>query len=104
MYAVIETGGKQYRVSQGQLLKIETLPVEEGQTVEFDKILLVADEAGQKIGTPYVAGGKVTASVVQHGRHPKIRIIKMRRRKHYRRQAGHRQDFVEIRIDHIQAA
>lgn len=103
MYAVIISGGKQYRVSEGQMLKVEKLPVESGQKIEFDKILMVSNESGLKIGAPYVAG-KVTADVVGHGRAKKIRVIKFRRRKHYRRQAGHRQDFTELKITGIQAA
>ena len=103
MYAVIQTGGKQYRVKQGDVLKIETLPVEAGQEIEFDKVLMVQGDDGIKVGKPYVEGGKVTATVRAHGRHPKIRIIKFRRRKHYMRRAGHRQNYIEVQITGISA-
>lgn len=101
MYAVIRTGGKQYRVKEGDRLKIETLAAEAGQEVEFDQVLMVQSDEGTKVGRPYVEGGKVTATVESHGRHPKIRIIKFRRRKHYMRQAGHRQNYTEVRITGI---
>jgi len=103
MYAVIETGGKQYRVEQGSSLKVEKLCVEAGAAIEFDKVLLVQSDAGVKVGAPYLAGGKVTATVLSQGRHKKIHIIKFRRRKHYMRRAGHRQYFTEVRIDGISA-
>lgn len=103
MYAVIETGGKQHRVKQGEVLKVEKLEVPTGNSVEFDRVLLVGEGESVKVGAPLVAGGKVTAEVVSHGRGDKITIIKMRRRKHYRRQAGHRQWFTEIRITGISA-
>ena len=103
MYAVIETGGKQYRVEQGSSLKVEKLCVEPGAAIEFDKVLLVQSDAGVKVGAPYLAGGKVSATVVSQGRHKKVHIIKFRRRKHYMRRAGHRQYFTEVRIDGISA-
>ncbi|CAL1240538.1 50S ribosomal protein L21 [Candidatus Methylocalor cossyra] len=103
MYAVIMTGGKQYRVQQGQVLKIETLPTEVGQQVEFDRVLLVQSDAGLKVGQPFLEGGKVTATVKGHGRHPKIKIIKFRRRKHHMKRAGHRQNYTEIQITGISA-
>jgi large subunit ribosomal protein L21 len=103
MYAVIHTGGKQYRVKPGELLKVETLVAEEGQEVEFDKVLLVQTDSGIKVGKPYLEGGKVTATVTQHGRHPKIKILKFRRRKHHMKQAGHRQNFTEVKITGITA-
>lgn len=103
MYAVIHTGGKQYRVKPGELLKIETLVAEAGQEVAFDKVLLVQTDSGIKVGKPYIEGGKVTATVVQHGRHPKIKILKFRRRKHHMKQAGHRQNFTEVKITGINA-
>jgi large subunit ribosomal protein L21 len=103
MYAVIETGGKQYRVEQGSSLKVEKLCVEAGASIEFDKVLLVQSDAGTKVGAPYLPGGKVTATVTAQGRHKKIHIIKFRRRKHYMRRAGHRQYFTEVRIDGISA-
>jgi large subunit ribosomal protein L21 len=102
MYAVIETGGKQYRVSEGQLIKLEKLPVEIGKKVEFEKVLLVSNDNGLKIGAPYVSGSKVVADVVDQGRQHKIKVIKFRRRKHYRRQMGHRQYFTQVKIVSIQ--
>lgn len=101
MYAVIESGGKQHRVVSGELLKLEKLEAEEGGKINFDKVLMIGDGADCQIGTPYVKGGKVAAEVVAHGRHDKIRIFKLRRRKHYRRQAGHRQWFTEVKIGKI---
>ena len=103
MYAVIQTGGKQYRVQPGEVLKIETLLADEGQEVEFDKVLMVQTDGGTRVGQPYVEGGKVTATVTSHGRHPKVRILKFRRRKHHMKQAGHRQNFTEIKITGISA-
>lgn len=103
MYAVIVTGGKQYRVEPGSSLKVEKLGLDEGATVEFDKVLLVQSDSGVKVGKPYLDGGKVSATVVSNGRHKKIHIIKFRRRKHYMRRAGHRQYFTEVRIDGISA-
>ena len=103
MYAVIKTGGKQYRVSEGQTLKIEKLEAEKGASVEFDQVLMVADGDNVKIGSPMVAGGKVTAEVTDQGRHAKIKIVKFRRRKHHRKQMGHRQWFTEVKITGIKA-
>lgn len=104
MYAVIETGGKQYRVAQGDTIKVEKLEAADGSAVEFDKVLMVGkDEADVVIGTPYVSGGKVTATVKSQGRHDKIEIIKMRRRKHFRKRAGHRQAYTELEITGISA-
>ena len=103
MYAVIHTGGKQYRVKPGELLKIETLTAETGQEITFDKVLLVQTDSGLKIGKPYLDGGKVTATVTAHGRHPKVKIVKFRRRKHHMKQAGHRQNFTEVKITGISA-
>lgn len=101
MYAVIESGGKQHRVEPGEVLKLEKLDAEAGATVDFDKVMLIGDASELKVGTPYVEGGKVSAEVVSHGRHDKVTIIKMRRRKHYRRQAGHRQWFTQVKITDI---
>ncbi len=101
MYAVIVSGGKQHRVSEGDVLRVESLPVEEGATVELDKVLMIADGDDIKIGTPYVEGGKVTATVKAHGRGKKIKIIKFRRRKHSRKQMGHRQNYTELQITGI---
>jgi large subunit ribosomal protein L21 len=101
MYAVIKTGGKQYRVTEGQTLRVEKLPVEAGGQVELTEVLMVANGDDIKIGAPFLAGGKVTATVQAHGRGDKIRIIKFRRRKHYRRTQGHRQDYTELKITGI---
>lgn len=103
MYAVIFTGGKQYRVKPGELLKVETLIAEAGQEIQFDKVLMVQTDSGIKIGKPYLEGGKVTATVTAHGRHPKVKIMKFRRRKHHMKQAGHRQNFTEVKITGISA-
>jgi len=102
MYAVIESGGKQHRVIEGETLKLEKIEVATGETVEFDKVLMVGGDT-IKIGTPLLAGSKVTAEVVAHGRHKKIKIIKFNRRKHYRRETGHRQWFTEVKITGIKA-
>ena len=101
MYAVIESGGKQHRVALGETLKLEKLDVPEGETVDFDKVMMIGEGSDINIGSPFVDGGKVTAEVLAHGRGAKINIIKMRRRKHCRRQAGHRQWFTEVKIKEI---
>ncbi len=98
MYAVIKTGGKQYRVSAGDKLNVETLPVTVGGDVAFDQVLMLTDGDKTEIGTPFLPGVTVTARVVEHGRGEKIRIVKFRRRKHYRRQAGHRQNYTRVEI------
>ncbi|MGF1697328.1 50S ribosomal protein L21 [Vibrio kyushuensis] len=103
MYAVFQSGGKQHRVSEGQTLRLEKLDVETGATVEFDKVLLVANGEEIAVGAPLVEGGKVTAEVVQHGRGDKIKIVKFRRRKHSRKEQGHRQWFTEVKITGINA-
>ena len=103
MYAVIKTGGKQYRVNQGDKLKIEKIAVDVGANVVLDQILTVVDGDNVTIGSPIVRGASVTATVVSHGRHDKVTIFKMRRRKHYRKSQGHRQSFTEIQIDKISA-
>jgi large subunit ribosomal protein L21 len=103
MYAVIESGGKQHRVTKGELLKLELLDAEPGATVEFDRVLLVADGGDVKIGAPVVEGGKVTAEVVTHGRGDKVIIIKFHRRKHHRKQMGHRQWYTQVKITDISA-
>ncbi len=103
MYAVIVTGGKQYKVAEGEFLKIEKLDVATGESVSFDKVLLVGNGDDVKIGAPVVEGAKVTAEVINQGRHDKIRIIKFRRRKHHMKRQGHRQWFTEIKITGIQA-
>lgn len=101
MYAVIKSGGKQHRVEPGEVLQLEKLDVAEGDTVDFDEVMLIGEGEDVQIGTPYVEGGKVTAEVLGHGRSDKVNIIKMRRRKHYRRQAGHRQHYTEVKIKEI---
>ena len=101
MYAVIKSGGKQHRVEAGEVLRLEKLDASEGETINFDKVMMIGEGENIQIGTPFVDGGAVTAEVVGHGRGEKITIIKMRRRKHYRRQAGHRQSFTEIKIKEI---
>ncbi len=103
MYAVIKTGGKQYRVAEGQKLKVEKLPADEGSVVEFDQVLLMANDGQVTLGAPYIAGGKVTATVNNHGRADKIEVVKFRRRKHHRKQMGHRQHYTEVQITGIQA-
>jgi large subunit ribosomal protein L21 len=103
MYAVIVSGGKQHRVEPGELLKLEKLDVPTGDSIDFDKILLVADGEAIKVGAPYVDGGKVSAEVVAHGRADKVKIIKFRRRKHHRKQMGHRQWYTEVKITGISA-
>jgi large subunit ribosomal protein L21 len=101
MYAVIVTGGKQYRVEEGQTLKVEKIEVATGESVAIEKVLLIGNGDDVKIGAPVVAGATVTAEVVAHGRHKKVRIIKFRRRKHHMKQMGHRQWFTEIKITGI---
>ena len=103
MYAVIEAGGKQHRVVEGETLKLEKLEAATGDTLEFDRVLMVGGGDEVKVGTPVVAGSKVTAEVISHGRHKKVKIIKFNRRKHYRRETGHRQWFTEVKITGISA-
>lgn len=98
MYAVVKTGGKQYRVSAGEKLRIEQIGAEVGQEIVLDEVLLVADGDALRMGTPLVAGARVTAKVVKQGRGDKVHIFKMRRRKHYRKSQGHRQNYTEIEI------
>lgn len=103
MYAVFKSGGKQHRVAEGDVIKLEKLEVATGDKVEFDQVLMVADGEDVKVGAPLVEGGKVTAEVVAHGRGDKIRIIKFRRRKHSMKQQGHRQWFTQVKITGISA-
>jgi large subunit ribosomal protein L21 len=103
MYAVIQTGGKQYRVEEGATLKIEKLDVQSGDSVEFDKVLMVQSDGAVQVGKPFLEGGKVTATVTSQGRHKKIKIIKFKRRKHHMKQMGHRQYFTEVQITGISA-
>lgn len=104
MYAVIATGGKQYRVSEGSVLRVEKLEADAGASVEFDRVLLVGQGAEVKVGSPYVEGGKVVATVQSHGKSDKVTIVKFRRRKHYLRQGTHRQPYTEVRVTSIVGA
>jgi len=103
MYAIVATGGKQYRVKEGEKLRVEKLSAEAGETVELDKVLMVGEGDDVKIGAPYLEGAKVTATVAANGRCDKVKIVKFNRRKHYRKQMGHRQSFTEIEITGISA-
>ena len=103
MYAVIESGGKQHRVTEGEILQLEKLEAATGDKVKFDKVLMVGEGASVKIGTPYVEGGQVTAEVLKQGRGKKIHVIKFHRRKNYRKLQGHRQWFTEVKITGIKA-
>lgn len=98
MYAVIESGGKQYRVAPGDVIRVEKLDAAEGASVDLDRVLLVTDDSGTRLGTPTLAQTTVTAKVRAHGRGDKVHIFKLRRRKNYRRTAGHRQDYTELEI------
>ena len=98
MYAVVKTGGKQYRVSAGEKLRIEQIAAEVGQEIVLDEVLAVADGDNVRMGTPLVSGAKVSAKVLAHGRGDKVRIFKLKRRKHYRKSQGHRQNYTEIQI------
>ena len=98
MYAVVKTGGKQYRVSAGEKLKIERLPANVGDEIVLDQVLMVADGQAVRMGAPLLGGAKVMARVLAHGRGEKVRIFKLQRRKHYRRTQGHRQNYTEIEI------
>ena len=104
MYAVIATGGKQYRVSEGSVLRIEKLEAEAGASVEFDKILLLGEGEKVQVGSPYLSGGKVVATVQSHGKGDKKTIVKFRRRKHYLRQGTHRQPYTEVKVTSIVGA
>src|SRR5215831_2131777 len=101
MYAVIKAGGKQYKVAPGEKLKLETIAAEVGAQITLDQVLMVGDGDNVRLGQPTLVGAKVQATVVGHGRGPKVEIFKMRRRKNYRRHQGHRQAFTEIKIDGI---
>lgn len=105
MYAIIKTGGKQYRVAEGQTLKVEKLAIEPGNSVDFNEVLMVANgDDNIKIGAPYLTNVTVKAEVVDHGRGEKIKILKFKRRKHHMKRAGHRQDFTKVKIVSIQEA
>jgi large subunit ribosomal protein L21 len=101
MYAVIKTGGKQYRVAAGEKIKVEQIPAEVGTQITLDQVLMVGEGESVKIGAPLVAGASVSATVLSQGRHDKVRIFKMRRRKHYQKHQGHRQNYTELQINAI---
>ena len=103
MYAVIKTGGKQYRVTSGEKLKVEQIPADVGAEITLDQVLMVGEGEAVKIGAPMLVGATVTAKVISQGRHDKVKIFKMRRRKHYQKHQGHRQNFTEIEIGTIAA-
>ncbi|MDR5894177.1 MULTISPECIES: 50S ribosomal protein L21 [Halomonas] len=103
MYAVIKSGGKQYRVQEGQTLKLEKIEVPTGESIDFDEVLLVGSDDDVKVGAPLVEGAKVSAEIVSHGRGDKVTIIKFRRRKHSMKRQGHRQWFTEVKITGISA-
>lgn len=103
MYAIIQTGGKQYRVSEGDVIVIEKLEAQAGETVAFDEVLTVVQDGSVKIGQPVVAGAKVTGTVVEHGKGKKIRIFKYKSKANYRKRQGHRQPFTKVTIEKIEA-
>ncbi len=103
MYAVVKTGGKQYRVAAGEKLKVEQIPADIGAEVVLDQVLMVGEGEGVKLGQPLLSGASVKATVLSQGRGDKVRIFKMRRRKHYQKRQGHRQNYTELRIDSISA-
>ena len=98
MHAIIKTGGKQYRVAEGQKLRIESLPANAGDAVELNEVLMITDAGQLWVGNPFLTGAKVLATVLANGRGPKIRIVKFKRRKHHRKQMGHRQNFTQVEI------
>ena len=102
-YAVIQTGGKQYRVAAGEKLKVEQIPADVGAQVILDQVLMVGEGDSVRLGQPTLAGASVKATVVSHGRGEKVKIFKMRRRKHYQKHQGHRQGYTELKIDAIDA-
>ena len=101
MYAIIKTGGKQYRVQSGAQLRVEALPADVGAAVSFDQVLLVGEGDAVTVGAPFISGAAVKATVVSHGRGEKVHIFKMRRRKHFQKSQGNRQSYTEVRIDDI---
>ena len=103
MYAVIKTGGKQYKVAVGEKIKVEQIAADVGQEIVIDQVLAVGNGAELQVGTPWVAGARVLATVVAQGKHDKVRIFKMRRRKHYQRHGGHRQSYTELHIASVNA-
>ena len=104
MYAVIESGGKQYRVAPGDVIRVEKLTAEPGSAVNLDRVLLVSDDTNVRVGNPVVSGAAVQATVRAHGRADKVHIFKLRRRKHYKKSQGHRQHYTELEITGIQGA
>lgn len=104
MYAVIKTGGKQYRVSEGDRIRVETVTNGEGSSITLDEVLMVGDGSNVVVGSPLVSNASVSAKVLSHGRAKKVDIVKFRRRKHHRKQAGHRQNFTELEITGITGA
>lgn len=104
MYAVIKTGGKQYRVSEGDTLRVEKLDAEPGAAIAFDQVLMIADDENIRVGTPLIDGGRVSAEILSQGRGRKIEVLKFKRRKNYHRRHGHRQFYTEVRITGIMAA
>jgi large subunit ribosomal protein L21 len=103
MYAIIKTGGKQYRVSSGEQVRVETLPADVGAAISFDQVLVVGAGDDVRVGAPLVSGAQVKATVLGHGRGDKVKIFKLRRRKHFQKSQGHRQGYTEVRIDDIVA-
>jgi len=103
MYAVIKTGGKQYKVVAGEKIKVEQIAADVGQEIVIEQVLALGEGAELQVGAPWVAGASVKATVVAHGRHDKVRIFKMRRRKHYQKHGGHRQNFTELQISSVNA-
>ncbi len=102
MYAIVVTGGKQYRVAKDQVIRVEKIEMGEGETFNFDKVLLVGEGEQLKIGAPYLAGSKVVAQIMSHGRADKVNIIKFRRRKHHMKRQGHRQHYTDLKITSIE--
>ncbi len=103
MYAIVETGGKQYKISPGDTINVEKLPAEIGEVVSIDQVLMVSDEEKLRVGTPYLNDAEVKVKVLDHGRGKKIKVFKLKRRKQYRRTQGHRQDFTRIKVESISA-
>ena len=102
MYAVIANGGKQYRVAEGQVIKLEKIAMEVGQVVDFDEVLMLSSESGVDVGAPFIAGAKVKAEIVEHGRAKKVEILKFKRRKHHMKRMGHRQSYTAVKIQSIE--
>ena len=103
MYAIIKTGGKQLRVSEGDIISVEKLPTEDGQKVVFDEVLMVGEDEGIKTGTPYLDGASVEGTVLRHGKGKKIIVFKFKSKKNYRKKQGHRQPFTQVKIEKINA-